>query len=115
MFLPQYVSARVGRGRRAGLRDLSFAGGAILVFASLLLGAGGALAQNVVTQHYDNARTGLNPNESILTTANVNTNSFGKLFSQSVDGEIYAQPLYMPGITIPGKGTHNVCICGHRK
>jgi Legume lectin domain/Chitobiase/beta-hexosaminidase C-terminal domain len=107
MFVLQYVSARVGRGRKAGLHGLRFAGSAILVCA-LLLGTGGALAQNVVTQHYDNARTGLNPNESILTTANVNTNSFGKLFSQSVDGEIYAQPLYMAGITIPGRGTHNV-------
>ena len=67
-----------------------------------------ALAQDVVTEHYDNARTGLNPNESILNTSNVNATSFGKLFSQSVDGQIYAQPLYMAGLAIPGKGTHNV-------
>jgi hypothetical protein len=82
--------------------------GTLLACASLLLCAAGALAQNVATQHYDNARTGLNPIESILNTSNVNTNSFGKIFSQSVDGQIYAQPLYMAGITISGKGTHNV-------
>src|SRR5580704_428214 len=81
---------------------------AALVGASLLLCAGGAVAQNVTTEHYDNARTGLNTNESILNTSNVNTNSFGKIFSQSVDGQIYAQPLYMAGLTISGKGTHNV-------
>ena len=81
---------------------------AALVGASLLLCASGAVAQNVTTEHYDNARTGLNPNESILNTSNVNTNSFGKIFSQSVDGQIYAQPLYMAGLTISGKGTHNV-------
>jgi hypothetical protein len=83
-------------------------GGMLLACASLLVCPGGALAQNVVTEHYDNARTGLNPNESILTTSNVNTSSFGKVFSQAVDGQIYAQPLYMAGITISGKGTHNV-------
>jgi hypothetical protein len=82
--------------------------GVLLACVSLLVCAGGALAQNVVTEHYDNARTGLNPNESILNTSNVNTGSFGKVFSQSVDGQIYAQPLYMAGITISGKGTHNV-------
>jgi hypothetical protein len=79
-----------------------------LACALLLVCAPGALAQNVVTEHYDNARTGLNPNETILNTSNVNTTSFGKIFSQSVDGQIYAQPLYLANITISGKGTHNV-------
>ncbi|MCC6390835.1 MAG: S-layer homology domain-containing protein [Bryobacterales bacterium] len=62
----------------------------------------------VTTQHNDAARTGANPNETVLTTANVNSGSFGKLFSRAVDGQIYAQPLYVPGVTIPGKGTRNV-------
>lgn len=79
-----------------------------LVGSLVLLCAGTERAQNVVTAHYDNARTGSDPNETILNAGNVNTNSFGKLFSQSVDGSIYAQPLYMAGVTIPGKGTHNV-------
>jgi hypothetical protein len=62
----------------------------------------------VTTSQYDNARTGANLNESILTPANVNVKQFGKLFSFSVDGPIYAQPLYLPGAEVPGKGAHNV-------
>src|SRR5262249_42741384 len=70
--------------------------------------APGAFAQNVLTQHGDIARTGANTNETILTTSNVNATNFGKLFSQSVDGQVYAQPLYVANVAISGKGTHNV-------
>src|SRR5579863_731968 len=63
---------------------------------------------DVVTQHYNASRTGLNPNEVVLTHANVNSKQFGKLFSQPVNGKIFAQPLYVSNLTIPGKGTHNV-------
>jgi hypothetical protein len=68
---------------------------------------------SVVTQHYDIARTGANTSETVLTPANVNFQQFGKLFSHSVDGYAYAQPLYVPGVTM-GAGTpqagikHNV-------
>ncbi|HXA44249.1 MAG TPA: LamG-like jellyroll fold domain-containing protein, partial [Candidatus Angelobacter sp.] len=67
-----------------------------------------AVLVNVPTYHYDNMRTGANTNEFILTPNNVNTNIFGKLFTQTVDGAIYAQPLYEAGLNIPGKGMHNV-------
>ncbi|MDQ2844616.1 MAG: PQQ-binding-like beta-propeller repeat protein [Acidobacteriota bacterium] len=62
---------------------------------------------NVATYHNDNSRTGQNVHELVLNQANVNTNQFGRLFSVPVDGQIYAQPLYVSNITIAGKG-HNV-------
>src|SRR5438093_6490380 len=68
-----------------------------------------AVAQvNVLTYHNNNARTGENLNETLLTPANVNSNTFGKLFTYSVDGYVYAQPLYVSGLNIPGQGIHNV-------
>ena len=86
-------------------RSNSMAKASELVLASLLLSALPAMAQtSVVTQNYDNARTGANTNEAILTPWNVNTNQFGKLYSYAVDGYVYAQPLYLPGVNIPGGG-----------
>jgi hypothetical protein len=62
---------------------------------------------NVTTYHNDNARSGQNTLETLLTTANVNSNQFGKVFSVSVDGAVYAQPLYLSAVSIAG-GIHNV-------
>src|SRR5580692_8611424 len=62
---------------------------------------------SVLTQRNDNARTGQNLSETTLNTSNVNVSGFGKIFYRTVDGFIYAQPLYVPGLTIQG-ATHNV-------
>jgi len=78
--------------------------------ALLLVGfAHVAAAQvSVLTYHYDDARTGQNTQETTLSPANVASSTFGLKFTQRVDGYVYAQPLYVPGVNIPGQGTHNV-------
>jgi outer membrane protein assembly factor BamB len=81
----------------------------LLRFALALSLAGpAALATDVTTFHNDVARTGQNLQETILTTANVNSSTFGKLFTDSLDGVVDAEPLYLSSVTIPGQGTHNV-------
>ncbi len=62
---------------------------------------------NVTTQHNDNSRTGQNVSETFLAPSNVISKYFGKLFTQSVDGIVVGQPLYLTGVSIAG-GTHNV-------
>ncbi len=57
---------------------------------------------SVLTQHNDNSRSGYNDKETILTTTNVNTQEFGKLFSLSVDDQVYAQPLIVANLMISG-------------
>lgn len=61
----------------------------------------------MTTYRNDLARSGQNLNERVLTPANVNPAQFGKLFSLPVDGQVYAQPLYLPSLKIAG-ATHNV-------
>src|SRR6266513_1600977 len=67
----------------------------------------GADNAGVFTHRNDNFRTGQNPNETVLAPANVTPATFGKLFACAVDGEVYAQPLYVANFAIAG-GTHNV-------
>jgi len=62
----------------------------------------------VVTFHNDNARTGQNLNETVLTPANVNSSTFGKLFVIATDGKVDAQPLYLPNVNTPNHGVHNI-------
>jgi hypothetical protein len=63
---------------------------------------------NVPIWRYDNANSGMNTQETLLTPANVNSNTFGKLFSYAVDGYVYAQPLYISGLSMPDGKVHNV-------
>lgn len=77
--------------------------------ATLTVNSSGPPPSNstVLTYHNDNLRTGLNPNETILTTSNVNSTTFGKLGSLQVTGLVDAEPLYVPNLTI-NSAKHNV-------
>src|SRR2546422_460963 len=61
---------------------------------------------SVLTQHNDNTRAGWNDHETALTTSNVNVQQFGKVFTLTVDGEVYAQPLVVGRVAIGGG--HNI-------
>ena len=74
----------------------------LLALASL------ASAQKVTTSQYGNLRQGVNRIETAINPRNVNPQHFGKLFTLPVDGDIYAQPLFLPGVEIPGRGRHDV-------
>lgn len=63
---------------------------------------------DVVTYHNDNSRSGWNASETILTTTNVNSSTFGKAGFYSADGQVNAQPLYLSQVNIPNQGTKNV-------
>ena len=78
------------------------------VLVAVLSFSGLTAQTSVLMQHNDLSRTGQNLSETTLTPANVNAANFGKLFSVPVDGPIYGQPLYVPGVSIPGQGLHNV-------
>ena len=85
----------------------------VLALVFLCMQAPSLLAQAptpvpVVTWRYDLTHAGQNTNETALTPANVNTTLFGKLFSVAVDGNVYAQPLYLPGLTMSDGLVHNV-------
>ena len=77
-------------------------------WAHPLSSAQAATFKGVFTYHNDYFRTGQNLAETILTPRSIKHPKFGLLFTDAVDGQIYAQPLYAPNVAIPGKGTHNV-------
>lgn len=75
-----------------------------LAVAAAFFAAALANAQvDVLTRHNDVGRSGANLQEIVLNTSNVNVNSFGKLFTCAVDGQVYAQILYKSGISVAGK------------
>lgn len=79
-----------------------------LILPAFLLAVISQAQTNVLTANYDTDRTSSNNSETILNPTNVNTLGFGKVGSFSVDGEIYAQPLYVSGISIGGKARNVV-------
>lgn len=74
----------------------------LFLIASLAKGA-----PDVLTYHNDNARTGLNSAEVVLTPQSVK-NNFGFLFNMLVDGKVDAQPLYVSHVNILGTGFRNI-------
>jgi hypothetical protein len=87
------------------LRSLAAVSLLALAFAS----ATPARSQDVLTYHDNNARTGLDDQETTLTLTNVNSSQFGKLFVVPADGLVDAEPLYLSAVTISGV-THNLLI-----
>jgi hypothetical protein len=69
-----------------------------------------AFPSDVLTYFNNATRTGVQSSETILTPANVNSASFGKRFTFSVDGYLYAQPLYAGGLGMPDGAVHDVVI-----
>ncbi len=67
-------------------------------------------ATDVLTYHNDNARTGQNLTETILTISNVNSATFGKVGFYPTDGLVDAEPLYASNVPVPNNGTHNLLI-----
>jgi len=83
---------------------------AIFLLSSSAVAQGQVLSQqpiNVLTYHNDNQRTGLNPNETLLTTANVRPAIFGKVNFLSTKDRVRVEPLYVSSLSIDG-GVHNV-------
>src|ERR1700722_12871696 len=85
----------------------------LIVFACCAF-SGSGFAVDVLTYHNDNARTGLNSEEPILTLQNVNVNSFGLIRNLPVDGAVFAQPLYVSNTQVisagQSQGPHNLVI-----
>lgn len=78
--------------------------------ATLTVHAVSSGSTDVLTYHNDIARTGQNLNETILTKANVNSSTFGKVGFYPTDGLVDAEPLYASQVTVPNQGTHNLLL-----
>jgi hypothetical protein len=89
---------------------VSNAAGQVTSNAATLTVTATSSSTDVLTYHNDIARTGQNLTETVLTTTNVASSTFGKLAIYSVDGKVDAQPLYASNIAVPGNGTHNLLI-----
>jgi hypothetical protein len=88
--------------------------GASILVVLIFIGASGLLAMgqaSITTYHYDTYRTGWNQKEAVLTPANVGATTFGLLQTVTLDDQVDAQPLVMPGVQITAgnyQGLHDV-------
>ncbi|MGA7157192.1 MAG: hypothetical protein WBY53_10110 [Acidobacteriaceae bacterium] len=106
---PQNLTLTAAANATTGSASVTITGvsGTLSHSATLALTVAAPSGHDVTTYHDDVSRTGLNPNETILTTANVNSTAFGKLNLLATDGLVDAEPLYLSAVTIGGQ-THNV-------
>jgi|HubBroStandDraft_2_1064218.scaffolds.fasta_scaffold32570_2 hypothetical protein len=102
----------LARGRAAGRTvvhvELVTPLGKIKTETLLTIATTASAFEGVFTYRYDDTGTGQNRLETLLTPQNVDARSFGKLFAAPVDGYVYAQPLYVPNVSIQGQNVHNV-------
>jgi len=80
----------------------------LIVICLFTLSAGAQV--NVLTYKNDNARTGRNLNEVLLSPANVSAASFGRRFSHAVDGIVYGEPLYMAAVPMADGSVHDIVV-----
>ena len=110
---PQSILVRA-RSRRQTHRPVNAFLLGLQVVVILLMAAGlvqpvvGQTPVNNPTWRYDTTHAGTNTQETLLTPSNVTPATFGKLFSRAVDGYVYAQPLYISGLTMGDGLVHNV-------
>ena len=107
-------NSTVGTISTTGLYTPPASAGAHTIKATSGASSGSAIVyvtdlKSVLTYHNDNSRDGINTREFALSTSTVTTATFGKLFSCAVDGAVYAQPLWMRGVSIAGS-THNIIV-----
>ena len=77
----------------------------VCVFFSVMAATLATAQTAVTTYHNDNYRTGWNSTETTLTPTNVGSKNFGLLGTVTLDDQVDAQPLIVPGVTITA-GTH---------
>ena len=104
----QNVTLAASTSAATGAATVTFTGsaGALSHAATLGLTVQTPPIPDVTTYHFDNARDGLNAQETILTPANVISTTFGKISFFQGDGNVDAAPLYLAGFTINGAATN---------
>jgi hypothetical protein len=103
---PGKPGSQVSKGRRSSDCAISGYFFFLAIFSALL--PPHLAGADIPTAQYDSGRTSWNSSEIYLNSSNVNSSLFGKLFTHSLDGWVYAQPLYLQNLAIPGEGTPNV-------
>jgi hypothetical protein len=90
------------------LKDFGRLACATLAAAAATRTVASSVGTDVVTYHNDNARTGQNLSETSLSPGNVSSGTFGKVTVVTLDGKVDAQPLYLSGLSVPGRGAVDV-------